>query len=165
MNSKNKSDNVIFYVEVIFLWTMFVHNKEKYLYYTFENVFLYCHWRFNGSTTKLRNQWCSRNLIYTGMSIYHLKTKCMLYTSFLLDNRKSKDYKLWTSFCHCLLWSMIWLVNLNKVCVWGGGELIDWFLVFNATFSNISAILWRPVLVVEEAGVSWENHRPWASNW
>ena len=25
-----------------------------------------------------------------------------------------------------------------------------WFLVFNATFSNISAISWRPVLVVEE---------------
>ena len=32
--------------------------------------------------------------------------------------------------------------------------LIDWFIVFNATFSNISAISWRPVLVVEEAGVS-----------
>jgi len=31
---------------------------------------------------------------------------------------------------------------------------------FFATFSNISAISWRPVLVVEEAG---ENHRPWAS--
>jgi hypothetical protein len=28
--------------------------------------------------------------------------------------------------------------------------LID-FLVFNATFSNISVISWRPVLVVEEA--------------
>jgi hypothetical protein len=42
----------------------------------------------------------------------------------------------------------------------------DWFLVFNATFSNISAIIsWRPVLVVEEAGVPGENHRPWASNW
>jgi transposase len=26
----------------------------------------------------------------------------------------------------------------------------------------LSAISWRPVLVVEEAG---ENHRPWASNW
>jgi len=25
-------------------------------------------------------------------------------------------------------------------------------LVFNATFSNISAISWRPVIVVEEAG-------------
>jgi hypothetical protein len=35
--------------------------------------------------------------------------------------------------------------------------------VFNATFSNISAISWRPVLVVEEAGVPGENHRPWAS--
>ena len=39
-----------------------------------------------------------------------------------------------------------------------------WFLVFNATFSNISAISWRPVLMVEEAGVPGENHRPWTSN-
>jgi hypothetical protein len=38
-------------------------------------------------------------------------------------------------------------------------------LVFNATFSNISVVSWRPVLVVEEAGVPGENHRPWASNW
>ena len=38
-------------------------------------------------------------------------------------------------------------------------------LVSNATFSNISAISWRPVLVVEEAGVPGENHRSWASNW
>jgi hypothetical protein len=27
-------------------------------------------------------------------------------------------------------------------------------MVFNTTFNNISAISWRPVLVVEEAGVS-----------
>ena len=40
-----------------------------------------------------------------------------------------------------------------------------WFIVFNATFSNILAISWRPVLVVEEAGVPGENHRPRASNW
>jgi hypothetical protein len=38
-------------------------------------------------------------------------------------------------------------------------------LCFNATFSNISTISWRPVLVVEEAGIPGENHRPWASNW
>jgi hypothetical protein len=43
--------------------------------------------------------------------------------------------------------------------------LIDLFIVLNATFSNISAIPCRPVLVVEEAGVPGENHRPWASNW
>ena len=35
------------------------------------------------------------------------------------------------------------------------------FIVFNTTFSNISAISWRPVLVVEEAGVPRENHRPY----
>jgi hypothetical protein len=34
---------------------------------------------------------------------------------------------------------------------------IDRFLVFNATFSNISAISWQPVLVVEEAAVPREN--------
>jgi len=39
------------------------------------------------------------------------------------------------------------------------------FLDINATFMNISAISWRPVLVVEEAGVPGESHRPWASNW
>ena len=37
------------------------------------------------------------------------------------------------------------------------------FLCFNATFSNMSALSWRPVLMVEEAGVPGENHRP--SNW
>jgi hypothetical protein len=40
--------------------------------------------------------------------------------------------------------------------------LVIFVVCFNATFNNISAISWRPVLVVEEAG---ENHRPWASNW
>jgi hypothetical protein len=33
-----------------------------------------------------------------------------------------------------------------------------WFIVFNATFSNISAISLQPVLVVEEAGVPEENY-------
>ncbi len=45
-----------------------------------------------------------------------------------------------------------------------GFDLI-WFIVLNTTFSNISAISWRPVLVVDEAGVPGENHRPWACNW
>jgi hypothetical protein len=37
-------------------------------------------------------------------------------------------------------------------------ELIDLFIVLNATFSYISAISWLPLLVAEEAGVSGENH-------
>jgi hypothetical protein len=38
-------------------------------------------------------------------------------------------------------------------------------MVLNATFSNISVILWRSVLLIEETGVAGENHRPVASHW
>jgi len=38
-------------------------------------------------------------------------------------------------------------------------------LVNFITCSCESAISWRAVLVVEEAGVPGENNRPWASNW
>ena len=33
-------------------------------------------------------------------------------------------------------------------------------MVFKATFNNISVISWLSVLLVEETGVSGENHRP-----
>ena len=39
--------------------------------------------------------------------------------------------------------------------------LWSWFMVFNATFNNISVILWRSVLLVEETE---ENHQPVASH-
>jgi hypothetical protein len=39
------------------------------------------------------------------------------------------------------------------------------FMVFNATFNNISAISWHSVLLVEETGVPGENHRTIASHW
>jgi len=34
------------------------------------------------------------------------------------------------------------------------------FMVFNATFNNISVISWRSVLLVEETGGPGETHRP-----
>ena len=37
------------------------------------------------------------------------------------------------------------------------------FMVFNTTFNNISVILWRSVLLVEETRVPRENHRLVAS--
>jgi hypothetical protein len=37
-------------------------------------------------------------------------------------------------------------------------------VVFNATFNNISDILWRSVLLVEETGVPGRNNRPFASH-
>ena len=39
--------------------------------------------------------------------------------------------------------------------------MVGWFMVFNATFNNISVILWQSVLLVEETG---ENHQPTASH-
>ena len=41
---------------------------------------------------------------------------------------------------------------------------VGWFMVFNATFNNISVISWRSVLLVEETGVHGENHRPATSH-
>ena len=60
------------------------------------------------------------------------------------------------------VWCAIYALFGNYIC---SDCLIDLFIVLNATFSNFSAISWRPVLVVEEAGVPGENHRPWASKW
>jgi hypothetical protein len=37
-------------------------------------------------------------------------------------------------------------------------------MVFNATFNNISVILWRSALLVEETKVPVENHQPAASH-
>jgi hypothetical protein len=39
------------------------------------------------------------------------------------------------------------------------------FMVLNATFNNISVILWWSVLLVEESGVPGESHQPAASHW
>ena len=38
-------------------------------------------------------------------------------------------------------------------------------IVFNATFNNISVILWRTVLLGVVTGVPGESHRPAASHW
>jgi len=38
-------------------------------------------------------------------------------------------------------------------------------MVFNTTFNNISAISWWSALLVQETGVSGENHRPVGSHW
>jgi hypothetical protein len=43
--------------------------------------------------------------------------------------------------------------------------LFGWFVMFNATFNNISVISWRSVLLVEETGGPRENHRSVASHW
>jgi hypothetical protein len=52
----------------------------------------------------------------------------------------------------------IWYIELFLWWLW------IWFMAFNATFINISVILWRSVLLVVETGVPRENLRPVASH-
>ena len=52
------------------------------------------------------------------------------------------------------------LIFPSFIClVWFG------FMVFNATFNNISVISWQSVLLVEETGLPGENHWPVACHW
>jgi len=39
------------------------------------------------------------------------------------------------------------------------------FIVFNATFNNISVLSWWSALLVEESGVPGKNHRPTTRYW
>jgi len=50
-------------------------------------------------------------------------------------------------------------VRPSRMMVW-----FSWFMVFNASFNNISVISWRSVLLVEETGIPDKNHRPVASH-
>jgi energy-converting hydrogenase Eha subunit E len=43
-------------------------------------------------------------------------------------------------------------------------SVIVCLMMFNATLNNISVVLWRSVLLVEETGEPEENHRPVASH-
>jgi hypothetical protein len=47
-------------------------------------------------------------------------------------------------------------VSIDSVFILQGGR----FMVFNATFNNISAISWLSVISVMDTGVPGENHRP-----
>jgi len=50
----------------------------------------------------------------------------------------------------------ITLYTITTIHKWFG---LVWFIVFNATFKNISVISWRSILLEEETGV------PVASHW
>jgi hypothetical protein len=58
----------------------------------------------------------------------------------------------------------LYLSQYNKNNIWHLiTSMFVCLMVFNATFNNISVISWRSVLLVEETGVSGENHWPVAS--
>jgi hypothetical protein len=65
--------------------------------------------------------------------------------------------------CLLCLFCNVKLYNSSKK---GRSLLLVWFrfMVFNATFNNISVISWQSVLLVEEIRVPEENHQAVASH-
>ena len=55
-----------------------------------------------------------------------------------------------------------WFMKVCFTVLLSGGSGV---MLFKATFNNISVILCRSVLLVEETRVPGENHRPVASHW
>ena len=65
-------------------------------------------------------------------------------------------------------WTIIYEHNLDMTILWWRHQQVDccnvgWFIVFNATYNNISIISRWSVLLVEGTGVPEENHRSVAS--
>ena len=89
---------------------------------------------------------CSNNdEVSTGRYKYQMYTRIYKMTESLVDEHQ---YNI-----HLNVYASLFLVQDIKVG-------LVWFMVFNATFNDISVISWQSVLLVEETGVPRENHRP-----
>ena len=77
----------------------------------------------------------------------------LLHKLLLMRIRRKSNFKIPNKYI--LIWLDIFTEFIGLV----------WFMVFNATFNNISVISWRSVLLEKETGVQGENHWPVASHW
>ena len=114
---------------------------------------------------------CNYNKKTTSLS-YHMLSELLIKKK-LHTSLKNFNILLWTSQRGS---SVVWpysartdmnIASVNLRCL-QVNKLVGWFwwfMVFNATFNNIPVISWRSVLLVEDTGVPWENHRPVASGW
>ena len=93
--------------------------------------------------TKVQINMCCRIYEWSHSSVYIIVITLCMWEKYLQ---------------HYILISSTYLIFYLIWCLFDFG-------IFNATFSNISAISWQPVLVVEEAGVPGENPQPRESNW
>ena len=64
-----------------------------------------------------------------------------------------------TDFIVLAHWNNSLQIMLHSALAWFS------FIMPNATFNNISVISWQSVLLVEETGVTGENHQPVTCHW
>jgi hypothetical protein len=110
-----------------------------------------------------------QNMKFVTRSLRSLATNFFLWL-FEITQKKQEIQRCSTLWCSTLVCEAFsFHTNLMKfisLCSWWNYQWWWWWwwcIVFNATFSNISAISWWPVLVVEEIGVPEQNHQPWVN--
>jgi hypothetical protein len=105
-------------------------------------------------------------------TLWLLQHACLMsgrsYNRFDIHSFQSTEYKISTclfSAKHAALGAIQSLVGPRVRIMHLSWVGLGWFMVFNATFNNISVISWWSVLLVEETEVPRENHGPVPSHW
>ena len=111
---------------------------------------------------------CSQNDILKNCSLgikQHLH-QIILKVDYLTEKKETHNNSIQKEIIKLEIWLLCW--KRNSVAI---EHVLRFFIprvrvmVFNATFNNISVILWRLVLLVEENGVPRESHRPATSSY
>ena len=105
-------------------------------------------------------------VIIMKQTIGNFELKCNLFASSDLIGYYSTILKMWNTWCwQSWLFQTYNSFRLNQLGTFWDFQtmlplcpMVLWFMVFNATFNNISVI-------VAETGVLERNHRPVASHW
>jgi hypothetical protein len=83
-------------------------------------------------------------------------TQLPMYSVSLTTNGESSNHDLGEVYSINIVWYS--LIFIDPMKVYRQRTKSVWFMVYNATFNNISALSWRPVLVVEE---TWSVSTQW----
>ena len=124
----------------------------------------WCYWQWNVcSSFCIDCSYLTSNYVEEALIPWSYWTSTTLYASPKLEHGCHSAYVITVFF---LIYLFLQWFELRGWYWWHcWTSLFVYLMVFNATFNNISVILWRSVLLVEETGGPGENHRPVASHW
>ena len=109
--------------------------------------------------------WHSCKVILHQFALWRSLQKCTSFSKSTKTNKMSISNQHDSNINTCRPMQIVndWInvIQNSKIMVYNKKRLGLWFMVFNATFNNISVISWQSVLLVEETG---ENHRPAAGH-
>ena len=153
----NKSDIIIY---LFFLEDIFSRNSLKKTHQEQTNNKFSTYKKYNKKKIKtFLSHW--EPLVWKRIKLWSPKSIPTLYSEPRIFVLKTQD------------WSTRTKIIAQKQCVYRQTDR-QWktqnkvwfrFMVFNVTFNNISVVSWPLVLLVEETGVSGENHQPAVSHW